>query len=407
MSKAPIQTERLEQTNLSGSRTLDGVSEEPAAIPAIDSTADRRSDNRSKVAVHSPIALPARPTSNRRQFLMNSIVSTASLATATAVTVSPTATTSFPDLVARFVQVHARWVAQRSRDEAWSDKISDLFYKTSGITNEQRLAMDESDPRWEAVKAQYHKAIDDTPDDDPVDEYGASIAWDEIWDELWPVSEAMISREPKSIVDLGWQAEALVTAHFMELESPGTDLGEQLIRKLIRNVRAFTEPLPLPTTNLVTTAPTPDPIFAAIAEHKSAVETFLKAVRDESKIEETLPRDRCKSNITAYERKIIETDDPRWIEVTVERDRTSTAMEDAAITIIETEPETLQGAAAVLRYMVDHMDRYHGMAMGWPDSLLPDGVDPDAATWHASRGAEYFLMQNVAASIERLSKATA
>jgi hypothetical protein len=337
---------------------------------------------------------------------MNSMVSTASLATAVAITPTATIETaagSFPNLVARFVQVHALWVARRSRDQAWSDKINDLFFKTTGITDEQYHAMDISDPRREAVSAQYHKAIDDTPSDDPTDEHGGSIAWNEILDELWPVTEAMISQQPKSIVDLGWQAEALVTAHFMELERPGTDSGEHLIRKLIRNVRAFAGPLPLPTANPLTTAPTPDPIFAAITEHQSAVETFLKAVSDESKLEEVLPRDRCKSDIRAEEREIVETDDPRWIEAIVERDRTSTAMEDAAITIIETEPQTLAGAAAVLRHMVNHMDQHDGIAMGWPDHLLPDGVDPDTATWHASRSSEYFLMQNVAASVERLS----
>ena len=55
---------------------------------------------------------------------------------------------------------------------------------------------------------------------------------------------------------------------------------------------------------------------------------------------------------------------------------------------------------------VDHMDRYDGEMMGWPDSLLRDGVDADMAKWNVGRSAEYFLMQNVAVSLERLLNAT-
>jgi hypothetical protein len=71
------------------------------------------------------------------------------------------------------------------------------------------------------------------------------------------------------------------------------------------------------------------------------------------------------------------------------------------------EPETLQGAFAVLRYAVDHMDRYDSEMMSWPDRLLLDGIDPDMAKWNVKRSAEYFLMLNVAVSLERLLNATA
>jgi len=77
------------QANLSPSRTLDGISKDVATIPAVDSVADRRSDNGDTVANPTPIAPPAR--TSRRGFLMNTMVSAASLATATAVTVPPTA----------------------------------------------------------------------------------------------------------------------------------------------------------------------------------------------------------------------------------------------------------------------------------------------------------------------------
>lgn len=147
----------------------------------------------------------------------------------------------------------------------------------------------------------------------------------------------------------------------------------------------------------------PDPIFAAIQKHERAVEVFLQAVSNESRLQELLPDDRCQSSITAAERKIIETDDPRWIEAVEQRDKASESMDAAAMELLDQEPKTPEGAGAVLRYAIAHMDRYDGLMMGWPESLLPDGVDPDTASWSASRSSEYFLMQNVERCLERLS----
>jgi hypothetical protein len=149
----------------------------------------------------------------------------------------------------------------------------------------------------------------------------------------------------------------------------------------------------------------PDPIFAAITQHRSAVETFSKAVDARCELEKELPGHLRKSSIDVWERKIVDTDDPRWIEAENKVAETSNAMDEAAMAILDLEPETLLGALAVLRYMVDHIDRYNGAAMGWPDKLLPDSVDPETAKENAARSPEYFLMQNVAASLDRIARA--
>ena len=150
-----------------------------------------------------------------------------------------------------------------------------------------------------------------------------------------------------------------------------------------------------------------DPIFAAIEAHEAAVKAFAQAVRENCRLEESLPQECCQSSITAYERKIVETDDPRWIEAEEQVEETGDVMDDAAIKILNLEPATLQGAFAVLRYAVDHIDHHAGEMMGWPDNLLLDGVDPDTAKLNDSRSAEYFLMLIVAVGLERLLSATA
>lgn len=83
MIKTHTEREVLNPTNLSGSRARDGVSENAPSIPATNSPDDGRRDSGNEVANSSPIAPPARPS--RRGFLMNTIVSAASLASAAAI----------------------------------------------------------------------------------------------------------------------------------------------------------------------------------------------------------------------------------------------------------------------------------------------------------------------------------
>jgi hypothetical protein len=81
--------DRAQQTNLSPSRALDGNSANAASIPAVDTAADRRSDSGNGTGNRDCIAPPAQ--TSRRGFLMNTMVSAASLATGTAVFVPPNA----------------------------------------------------------------------------------------------------------------------------------------------------------------------------------------------------------------------------------------------------------------------------------------------------------------------------
>jgi hypothetical protein len=75
---------RADQTNLSPSRIIDGASADAAAIPAVDPHTDPCSDSVDDVANHSSIA-PRAHAPLKGLSIMNHIVSTAAIATATAV----------------------------------------------------------------------------------------------------------------------------------------------------------------------------------------------------------------------------------------------------------------------------------------------------------------------------------
>ncbi|MDR3420141.1 MAG: hypothetical protein P4L80_02685 [Xanthobacteraceae bacterium] len=144
-----------------------------------------------------------------------------------------------------------------------------------------------------------------------------------------------------------------------------------------------------------------DPIFSAIAKHKTAVDTYAKAIHNYSELEDALPSNRRKTDLSKH-RNVVKTDDPRWIKAEKQVDQTGRAMDAAAMKVLRLKPKTLQGAIATLRHMLDHIDHYHAETMGWPDGLLPDDVNRDPAKLNFGHGAGYFLMQNVAAGLERL-----
>ena len=90
----------------------------------------------------------------------------------------------------------------------------------------------------------------------------------------------------------------------------------------------------------VPAVPAVDPIYAAITADKAAISAFSKAADARNALE------------------IANTDDPRWINAEEKVDATSEAMDEAALSILKVEPTTLEGAIAVLRYAVDHVDRF-------------------------------------------------
>ncbi len=75
--------DRADQTNLSPSRASDGISADGTTIPAVDLHTNPCSDSADNTANHLVIVPPAQ--TSRRGFIMNSIVSAAAVASATAI----------------------------------------------------------------------------------------------------------------------------------------------------------------------------------------------------------------------------------------------------------------------------------------------------------------------------------
>lgn len=106
-----------------------------------------------------------------------------------------------------------------------------------------------------------------------------------------------------------------------------------------------------------------DPIYAAITAHQIAYHEHCAAVTLQSLLEGALPEHDRKSFITAFDRKIFKTDDPRWIACVRKVDKASDVMDAAAQAMVNIKPTTLPGIVALLRYVAEHAEDGNV----WPD----------------------------------------
>lgn len=141
-------------------------------------------------------------------------------------------------------------------------------------------------------------------------------------------------------------------------------------------------PLPaLPAPTALSSATEADPIFAAIDAHRRAVATHEQAVETEFSLEDNLPADRRRSCITMWKEEIAEDDDPRWPASCLARMAASISMDDLAFDLLNTEPTTIAGVEALLRYFANQEEGFFpecnddGSAVAFGNDLVSHAAD--------------------------------
>jgi hypothetical protein len=130
-----------------------------------------------------------------------------------------------------------------------------------------------------------------------------------------------------------------------------------------------------------------DPIFAAIEAHKAAFADVVTAIDVHCVLESELPREKMRSHVTRWEEKIVETDDPRWIESERAVIRAWEAEEDTAIALVCIQPTTKAGFFALIEHAIAH----DGDGEGWPRDLESDD-GARTRCWHQ------FLLESLVAA---------
>ena len=142
---------------------------------------------------------------------------------------------------------------------------------------------------------------------------------------------------------------------------------------------------------------TDDPIIAAIEAHRRACAETRAAFEHQSAVENELV---AGALVSAGEAE----NDPQWIAANAIAGETLAAQDDLAMKLLETQPTTIAGAAALLTYYADVL------ATTQPDVVFPvvDGNGPPFASesiGESGRDFGYFIVRNVAAALSNIAAA--
>ena len=165
-------------------------------------------------------------------------------------------------------------------------------------------------------------------------------------------------------------------------------------RNMLATAAALVPFVPVAALALTDHVEQADPIFDAIERHKLAIAAFNDAVNSECELDESLPAERRRSYIHVDEREIFADDDPRWIAAVETYHDASEAMDDAALVVINVEPTTLAGVAALLAHA-----GHKGVNEIAPTGLVDDDDD------QASFGDDWsvFVIRVAAVAVTRIA----
>jgi hypothetical protein len=119
-----------------------------------------------------------------------------------------------------------------------------------------------------------------------------------------------------------------------------------------------------------------DPILAAIERHKAANAKVVSWVDRYGKLENELPAERWRSDISNEE--IVETDDPRWIEAERELGQAWNAETDAAWALLEVLPTTREGLLTLIEHALSHGEQW---PEDWQVGLLENIAEALPQLW--------------------------
>jgi hypothetical protein len=142
---------------------------------------------------------------------------------------------------------------------------------------------------------------------------------------------------------------------------------------------------------------TRDPIIAAIETHRRAYAQTCAAYERRNAVEGELV---AEARLPAGEAE----SDPQWIAADDAAGEALSVQDDIALKLLETQPTTIAGAAALLTYYVD------AVATTQPEIVFPelDGKERPSESKsidEPKRDFAYFIVRNVAAALSKMAAA--
>jgi hypothetical protein len=142
---------------------------------------------------------------------------------------------------------------------------------------------------------------------------------------------------------------------------------------------------------------TSDPIIAAIEAHRRACAVTRAAFERQSAVEDELGAGARRPAGEAES-------DPRWIAANDTAAKALAVQDELAVKLLEPQPATIDGAAALLTYYVDVITTKQ------PEVVFPEldgngGLFESISTNESRRDFGYFIVRNVAAALSDMAAA--
>jgi hypothetical protein len=347
-----------DDTNLSASRTLDGDPVIAPSIPAFDSPDIRRSDSIGQLA--NPAALAPTARTSRRGFIMNSFVSAAAIASATAIP-----NVGFP---------------------ASADPVFAVIERHKALSAAYDVAVNHPDVGDNSPEFAELNAISNLAG-------GKMIEHADVLFAFRPTSSTGVGALLRYISTLeDWQMPRGL-AEPSEIEALKNLCGSLSIALAMSSgVQAIGEAA---RVSSAIGGSSVDPIFAAIEAHQEAAAAYSRCLVHRGELEEVLPADKRRS--FARRDGIAKTDDPRFIEASEAVSGARDKMLDLAVALIDT-PTTVAGVASLLKYVSEtHVDDN--------DWMFPEYVSGGDDDEEGDLGEAYQLavMRGASEAIQRMT----
>jgi len=140
---------------------------------------------------------------------------------------------------------------------------------------------------------------------------------------------------------------------------------------------------------------TNDPVIAAIEAHRCAWAETRAAFEHQSAVENELV---AGTRVPAGEAEY----DPQWIAANAAVEEALGVQDDLAVKLLETQPATIDGAAALLTYYVDVVTTMQPEVV-FPELDVNGRLFESKTTDRPTRDFGYFIARNVAATLNNMA----
>jgi hypothetical protein len=118
---------------------------------------------------------------------------------------------TYPDHARKFAAIYERWLNRFTRDERNSERFNARILELTGVSREEWVGA--VDDHGDEFSATWDRVFEEIHGDDPLDEHGSSIEWNEIHDIMYPLCREIAELPINTLADLALRSRAMALSN--------------------------------------------------------------------------------------------------------------------------------------------------------------------------------------------------